>query len=148
MRCIEQPLQSRHDRSRWPFRTYSDAVALDLPVDERLGFALARPRTVIQPRTGHVKRNATKDIVIGGSLLAGVCAWLLIALGPMALVWLGVTVALTWLVLDLWFSGSEWRRVLAVVLMPALLLVYLMPSRYKRAIAQWRREGRLPEAVE
>ncbi len=95
-----------------------------------------------------MKRNATKDIVIGGSLLAGVCAWLLIALGPMALVWLGVTVALTWLVLDLWFSGSEWRRVLAVVLMPALLLVYLMPSRYKRAIAQWRREGRLPEAVE
>ena len=76
------------------------------------------------------------DVAIGAAvvtLLAALIGW---AAGLHGLIYVAVLVPFGALVLFLWTRPSRWARALAIVLMPGILLIYLLPQKTRHAIAQ------------
>jgi hypothetical protein len=69
-----------------------------------------------------------KDFVIGAVVVLAAAALLLYATGFGFLLYVAYVMAFCAVILALWNSGAKWARVLAIILMPAILLKHLLPK--------------------
>lgn len=74
------------------------------------------------------------DVAIGAAVIALLAAAVGWAAGLHALVYVAILVPFGALVLYLWTRPSRWARALAIVLMPGILLIYLLPQRTRLAM--------------
>ncbi len=74
------------------------------------------------------------DPLIGLAVAAAAAFFIWYVLGVWTVVWVFGLLLYGIVILKLWFSNSVAAKVLSVVLMPAILLIYLVPRRTKRAI--------------
>ncbi len=73
------------------------------------------------------------DVLIGLMVVAFGALLIWLAFGLPALMWVVMACVLGSLVLYLWSRESRWARGLAILLMPAILLTYLVPKNTRTA---------------